>query len=135
MRVNCREQIANPAEPVNGQDERWKCAAIPHSRSITCPQATTFAQQNRPLQKENTILTDGISFFSVIVHRFCCLHSRPPQGRGRVRGEPLTGSPARVQSPARRRPLLRSKSAAPKRNTILTDGVSFWSRVRESNPP
>ena len=30
-------------------------------------------------------------------------------------GEPLTGSPTRVQSPARRRPLLRSKSAAPKR--------------------
>ena len=54
-------------------------------------------------------------FLSVIVHRFCCLHSRPPQGRGSVRGEPLTGSPTRVQSPARRRPLLRSKSAAPKR--------------------
>ena len=51
----------------------------------------------------------------VIVHRFCCLHSRPPQGRGSVRGEPLTGSPTRVQSPAHRRPLLRSKSAAPKR--------------------
>ena len=32
-----------------------------------------------------------------------------------MRGEPLTGSPTRVQSPARRRPLLRSKSAAPKR--------------------
>ena len=61
MRVNCREQIANPAEPVNGQDERWKCAAIPRSRPITCPQATDFAQQNRPLQKENTILTDGVS--------------------------------------------------------------------------
>ncbi|MEI3034351.1 MAG: hypothetical protein V8T26_06130 [[Eubacterium] siraeum] len=27
MRVNCREQIANPAEPVNGQDEQRKCAA------------------------------------------------------------------------------------------------------------
>ena len=54
-------------------------------------------------------------FLSVIVHRFCCLHSRPPQGRGSVRGEPLTGSPTRVQSPARRRPLLRSKSATPKR--------------------
>ena len=27
MRVNCREQIANPAEPVNGQDERRKCGA------------------------------------------------------------------------------------------------------------
>ena len=51
----------------------------------------------------------------MIVHRFCYLHSRPPQGRGSVRGEPLTGSPTRVQSPARRRPLLRSKSAAPKR--------------------
>ena len=61
MRVNCREQIANPAEPVNGQDERRKCAAIPRSRSITHPQATDFAQQNRPLQKENTILTDGVS--------------------------------------------------------------------------
>ena len=51
----------------------------------------------------------------MIVHRFCCLHSRTSQGRGSVRGEPLTGSPTRVQSPARRRPLLRSKSAAPKR--------------------
>ena len=56
----------------------------------------------------------GVSFF-VGAHRFCCLHSRPPQGRGSVRGEPLTGSPTRVQSPARRRPLLRSKSAAPKK--------------------
>ena len=51
----------------------------------------------------------------MIAHRFCCPHSRPPQGRGSVRGEPLTGSPTRVQSPARRRPLLRSKSAAPKK--------------------
>ena len=51
----------------------------------------------------------------MIVHRFCCLHSRTSQGRGSVRGDPLTGSPTRVQSPARRRALLRSKSAAPKR--------------------
>ena len=51
----------------------------------------------------------------VITHRFCCSHPRISQGRGSVRGEPLTGSPTRVQSPARRRPLLRSKSAAPKR--------------------
>ena len=64
------------------------------------------------LQKKET--PAGVSFF-VITHRFCCLHSRPPQGRGSVRGEPLTGSPTRVQSPARRRPLLRSKSAAPKK--------------------
>ena len=51
----------------------------------------------------------------MIAHRFWCPHSRIPQGRGSVRGEPLTGSPTRVQSPARRRPLLRSKSAAPKK--------------------
>ena len=50
-------------------------------------------------------------FLFVIVHRFCCLHSRPPQGRGSVRGEPLTGSPTRVQSPARRR----ATRKAPKR--------------------
>ena len=30
-----------------------------------------------------------VSFFFVIVHRSCCLHSRLPQGRGSVRGEPL----------------------------------------------
>ena len=52
MRANCREQIANPAEPVNGQDERRKCAAIPRSRSITRPQATTFAQQKCCSKKE-----------------------------------------------------------------------------------
>ena len=54
-------------------------------------------------------------FLFVIVHRFCCLHSRPPQGRGSVRGEPLTGSPTRVQSPARRR--RGSLAALPRRDT------------------
>ena len=70
----------------------------------------------------------------MIVHRFCCLHSRTSQGRGSVRGEPLTGSPARVQSPARRQPLLRSKSAAPKRIPHPVGwGPSFWSGRRGSN--
>ena len=75
-----------------------------------------------------------VSFF-VITHRFCCLHSRTSQGRGSVRGEPLTGSPTRVQSPARRRPLLRSKSAAPKkkRHTLVClffFGAGYGSRTR-----
>ena len=43
---------------------RWNLCGFPHSRSITRPQAADFAQQNRPLQKENTILTDGVSFWS-----------------------------------------------------------------------
>ena len=71
--------------------------------------------------------------FLLIVHRFCCLHSRPPQGRGIVRGEPLTGSPTRVQSPARRRPLLRSKSAAPKKKDTHMGVFLFWSGRRGSN--
>ena len=76
----------------------------------------------------------GVSFF-VITHRFCCLHSRTSQGRGSVRGEPLTGSPTRVQSPARRRPLLRSKSAAPKRKHhpdgwCFLFGAGYGSRTR-----
>ena len=75
----------------------------------------------------------GVSFF-VIFHRFCCLHSRTSQGRGSVRGEPLTGSPTRVQSPARRRPLLRSKSAAPKkkdtRRGVFLFGAGYGSRTR-----
>ena len=67
-------------------------------------------------------------FLFVVTHRFCCLHSRPPQGRGSVRGEPLTGSPTRVQSPARRRPLLRSKSAAPKKKDTHVGVFLFCDR-------
>ena len=60
-------------------------------------------------------------------------HSRTSQGRGSVRGEPLTGSPTRVQSPARRRPLLRSKSAAPKKKDTHMGVILFWSGRRGSN--
>ena len=72
--------------------------------------------RRRPIDKAASLVkyTMHMVFLFVTAHRFCCPHSRPPQGRGSVRGEPLTGSPARVQSPARRRPLLRSKSTAPK---------------------
>ena len=75
----------------------------------------------------------GCLFSFVAAHMFCCLHSRPPQGRGSVRGEPLTGSPTRVQSPARRRPLLRSKSAAPKKKDTHVGVFLFWSGRRGSN--
>ena len=36
MRVNCREQIANPAEPLNSQDERRKCAAVDSPARLCC---------------------------------------------------------------------------------------------------
>ena len=70
-----------------------------------------------------------VATFNVIVHRFCCLHPHPPQGRGSVRGEPLTGSPTRVQSPARRRPILRSKIAAPKKYDHPKGGRIFLERA------
>ena len=50
-----------------------------------------------------------------------------------MRGEPLTGSPTRVQSPARRQPLLRSKSAAPKKKDTHVGVFLFWSGRRGSN--
>ena len=62
MRVNCREQIANPAEPVNGQDERRKCAAIPLLAFNHPPAGDHFCVAKVLLQKENTILPDGVSF-------------------------------------------------------------------------
>ena len=118
--TNGRAIRRSPAGPL----DLTRCAQVEAASSIL---PATF-------QKENTILTDGVSFF-VIVHRFCCLHSRPPQGRGSVRGEPLTGSPTRVQSPARRRPLLRSKSATPKRKHhpdgwCFLFGAGYGSRTR-----
>ena len=71
-------------------------------------------------------------FLFVTGCRFCCPHPYTSQGRGSVRGEPLTGSPTRVQSPARRRPLLHSKSAAPKKKDTHVGVFLFWSGRRGS---
>lgn len=61
----------------------------------------------------------------VIAHRFCCPCALPYIARkGMYARETLVGFPLHVKSPARRRPLLRSKSAAPKRKTPV--GVSFF---------
>ena len=141
-------------------------------------------------QKENTLLTDSVSF--VTGCRFCCPHPYTSQGRGSVRGKPLRVSPlafshppagdhfciAKVQLQKRKTPIwvsfffgagdeartryrhptngraIRRSPAGPldstrfapveaassslpaafqKENTILTDGVSFWSGRRGSN--
>ena len=81
----------------------------------------------RGIPKRKT--TQRVVFLFVITLRFCCSHSRIPQGRGSVRGEPLTGSPTRVQSPARRRPILRSKIAAPKKYDHPKGGRIFLERA------
>ena len=159
---------------------------------------TRFAQveavsSNLPaaFQKQNPIPSDGVLFCDYPqVLLFAPSHIAR---KGECEGETFAGFPTRVQSPARRRPILRSKIAAPKkydhpkggriffgagdeartrfpasrewhshsqepcltskfdalragrgsefkpargipkRNTILTDGVSFWSGRRGSN--
>ena len=64
-------------------------------------------------QKENTILTDGVSFCDYPqVLLFAPSHIAR---KGECEGETFAGFPTRVQSPARRRPILRSKIAAPKK--------------------
>ena len=57
----------------------------------------------------------------------------PPTARkGECEGETFAGFPTRVQSPARRRPILRSKSAAPKKKDTLVGVFLFWSGRRGS---
>ncbi len=59
MRVNCREQIANPAEPVNGQDERA------NSPPLTVPPVFAVRQsrgrQHKTLPPSATIQKGGFS--------------------------------------------------------------------------
>ena len=58
--------------------------------------------------------------YCAIAHRFCCPCALLYIARkGMYARETLVGFPLHVKSPARRRPLLRSKSAAPKRKTPL----------------
>ena len=80
-------------------------------------------------QKENTILTDGVSFWSG--RRGSTRYRHPTNGRA-IRRSPagpldLTRS-AQVEAASSSLP-----AAFQKENTILTDGVSFWSGRRGSN--
>ena len=53
--------------------------------------------------------------------------------KGECEGETFAGFPTRVQSPARRQPLLRSKSVAPKKKDTHVGVFLFWSGRRGSN--
>ena len=98
--------------PTNGRAIR-RSPAGPLDLTRSAPVEAACSRLPAVFQKENTLLTDSVSF--VTGCRFCCPHPYTSQGRESVRGEPLTGSPTRVQSPARRQPLLHSKSAASKK--------------------
>ena len=99
----------------------------------------------RGIPKKNTILTDGVSF--VAAHRFCCrtpAHRKSKkrnEARTRYRhptnGRAIRRSPAGPLDSTRFAPVEAASSRLPaafqKENTILTDGVSFWSGRRGSN--
>ena len=80
-------------------------------------------------QKENTILTDGVSFWSG--RRGSTRYRHPTNGRA------IRRSPAGPLDLTRSAPVEAASSSLPatfqKENTILTDGVSFWSGRRGSN--
>ena len=80
-------------------------------------------------QKENTILTDGVSFWSG--RRGSTRYRHPTNGRA------IRRSPAGPLDLTRCAQVEAASSGLPaafqKENTILTDGVSFWSGRRGSN--
>ena len=65
-----------------------------------------------------------VATFNVIVHRFCCLHSRTSQGRGSVRGKPLRVSPLAFNHPPAGDRFCAAKSPLQKRKT--PSWVSFF---------
>ena len=75
-------------------------------------------------------------FYSILFcqyHRFC--YSSPHTARkGACEGETFAGFPPRVQSPARRRSLLHSKSAAPAKRDIQKDVSFCWCERWDLNP-
>ena len=81
--TNGRAIRRSPAGPL----DLTRCAQVEAARS-SLPAA---------FQKENTILTDGVSF--VTGCRFCCPHPYTSRGRGSVRGKPLRVSPLAFNHP------------------------------------
>ena len=71
-------------------------------------------------------------FLFVIAHRFWCLHSRPPQGRGSVRGKPLRVSPLAFNHPPAGDRFCAAKSPLQKNTTTQRVVVFFWSGRRGS---
>ncbi len=106
MRVNCREQIANPAEPVNGQDERRKCAAVDSPARLCCSvikRATAqdaaalchysergiFHDRTRKVSRTYPAYTRCLlqDCYSPRCHRRSPEHTEPPQAGNRGYGQ------------------------------------------------
>ena len=113
--TNGRAIRRSPAGPL----DLTRCAQV-EAASSSLPAA---------FQKENTILTDGVSFWSG--RRGSTRYRHPTNGRA------IRRSPAGPLDLTRCAQVEAASSSLPaafqKENTILTDGVSFWSGRRGSN--
>ena len=82
--------------PTNGRAIR-RSPAGPLDLTRSAPVEAASSSLLAAFQKENTILTDSVSF--VTGCRFCCPHPYTSQGRGSVRGKPLRVSPLAFNYP------------------------------------
>ena len=125
-------QVLLPALPPTarkGECEGGTFDGFPHSRSITRPQATDFAQQNRRSKKYDHPL--GGRIFLERATRLELATRHPANGIA-IRRNPA--SPLNLTRFAQVEAVSSNLPAAfQKENTILTDGVSFWSGRRGSN--
>ena len=114
--------------PTNGRAIR-RSPAGPLDLTRFAPVEAASSSLPATFQKENTILTDGVSFWSG--RRGSTRYRHPTNGRA------IRRSPAGPLDLTRFAPVEAASSSLPatfqKENTILTDGVSFWSGRRGSN--
>ena len=114
--------------PTNGRAIR-RSPAGPLDLTRCAPVEAASSSLPAAFQKENTILTDGVSFWSG--RRGSTRYRHPTNGRA------IRRSPAGPLDLTRCAPVEAASSSLPaafqKENTILTDGVSFWSGRRGSN--
>ena len=114
--------------PTNGRAIR-RSPAGPLDLMRFAPVEAASSSLPAAFQKENTILTDGVSFWSG--RRGSTRYRHPTNGRA------IRRSPAGPLDLMRFAPVEAASSSLPaafqKENTILTDGVSFWSGRRGSN--
>ena len=112
--------------PTNGRAIR-RSPAGPLDSTRFAPVEAASSSLPAAFQKENTTLTDGGSFCDYPqVLLFAPSHIAR---KGECEGETFAGFPTRVQSPARRRSILRSKIAAPKKYDHPKGGRIFLERA------
>ena len=127
---DCPQVLLSALPPTarKGECEGGTFDGFPHSRSITRLQATTFASKSAAPKKKGTHV--GVFLFWS-GRRGSTRYRHPTNGRA------IRRSPAGPLDLTRCAQVEAASSSLPaafqKENTILTDGVSFWSGRRGSN--